>query len=175
VALGCMVLHEDVGDSGWCAGRADCKGGRPIPPAQVLPLCRQHFSATEGGGAVHGALRSRRRAVLENGWGNAWGVFFSSSAQLETLRKHFRMFLRVTDEAGRRLLFRFYDPRVLSIYLPTCNNEELTTIFGPIDRFVVEKGEGAEAVEYRFSGVRLKLRSLRSDEEGNERGGGATA
>jgi hypothetical protein len=113
--------------------------------------------------------------VLENGWGNAWGVFFSSSAQLETLRKHFRMFLRVTDEAGRRLLFRFYDPRVLSIYLPTCNNEELTTIFGPIDRFVVEKGEGAEAVEYRFSGVRLKLRSLRSDEEGTERGGGATA
>jgi hypothetical protein len=94
--------------------------------------------------------------VLENGWGNAWGVFFSSSASLETLRKHFRKFLRVTDEAGRRLLFRYYDPRVLSIYLPTCNNEELTTIFGPIDRFVAEADEGKEAVEYRFSGVRLK-------------------
>jgi len=98
--------------------------------------------------------------VLENGWGNAWGVFFSSSASLETLRKHFRRFLRVTDEAGRRLLFRFYDPRVLSIYLPTCNNEELTTIFGPIDRFVLEGDEGAKLVEYRFSGVRLKMLRL---------------
>jgi hypothetical protein len=94
--------------------------------------------------------------VLENGWGNAWGVFFSSSGSLETLRKHFRKFLRATDEAGRRLLFRFYDPRVLSIYLPTCNHEELTTIFEPIDRFVLETEAGAHPVEYRFSGLRLK-------------------
>ncbi len=94
--------------------------------------------------------------VLENGWGNAWGVFFTSSGSLETLRKHFRRFLRATDEVGRRVLFRFYDPRVLSIYLATCNNEELTTIFGPIDRFVLETEAGAQAVEYRFSGVRLK-------------------
>lgn len=98
--------------------------------------------------------------VLEKGWGNAWGVFFSSSGSLETLRKHFRKFLRVTDEAGRRLLFRYYDPRVLSIYLPTCNNEELTTIFSPLERFVVEAEEGKEAVEYRFSGVRLKTAQI---------------
>lgn len=94
--------------------------------------------------------------VLEHGWGNAWGVFFSSSGSLDTLRKHFRKFLRVTDESGRRLLFRFYDPRVLSIYLPTCNHEELTTIFSPLERFVLEAEEGEAAVEYRFSGVRLK-------------------
>jgi hypothetical protein len=94
--------------------------------------------------------------VLDHGWGNAWGIFFSSQASMETLRKHFRRFLRVTDESGRRLLFRYYDPRVLPIYLPTCTNEELTEIFGPVDRFVVEAEEGAGAVEYRFSGVRLK-------------------
>jgi hypothetical protein len=98
--------------------------------------------------------------VLDKGWGNAWGVFFSSSASLETLRKHFRRFLRVSDEAGRRLLFRYYDPRVLSIYLPTCTNEELTTIFGPIDRFVVEAEDGTQAAEYRFSGVRMKTERL---------------
>ena len=98
--------------------------------------------------------------VLENGWGNAWGVFFSSSASLETLRKHFRKFLRVTDEAGRRLLFRYYDPRVLSIYLPTCNDQELTTIFSPLERFVVEAEDGCAAVEFRYSGVRLKANRL---------------
>jgi hypothetical protein len=101
--------------------------------------------------------------VLENGWGNAWGVFFSSGASLETLRKHFRRYLRVSDEGGKTLIFRFYDPRVLSVYLPTCNNEELTTMFSPLDRFVLEAGKGAEAVEYRFSGVKLKTRSFYLD------------
>jgi hypothetical protein len=105
--------------------------------------------------------------VIENGWGNAWGVFFSSSASLETLRKHFRKFLRVTDYAGRRLLFRYYDPRVLSVYLPTCNDEELTTMFGPIERFIVESDEGAKVVEYRFSGVRLKTNRLDLSQSAN--------
>ena len=94
--------------------------------------------------------------ILDNGWGNAWGIFFSSQASMETLRKHFRRFLRVTDESGRKLLFRYYDPRVLTIYLPTCTNEELTDIFGPVDRFVVEADCGTEVIEYRFSGLRLK-------------------
>lgn len=98
--------------------------------------------------------------VLGHGWGNAWGIYFSSQASLETLRKHFRRFLRVTDQSGRRLLFRYYDPRVLTIYLPTCTNEELTTIFSPIERFVLEAKEGAQALEYRFSGVRLRTASF---------------
>jgi hypothetical protein len=106
--------------------------------------------------------------VLEKGWGDAWGVFFTSSASLETLRKHFRKFLRVTDQAGRRLLFRYYDPRVLQVYLPTCNDEELTTIFGPIDRFVVEAESGAEAVEYRYSGVRLKTNRVDLSADGRD-------
>jgi hypothetical protein len=106
--------------------------------------------------------------VLENGWGNAWGIFFSSQASMETLRKHFRRFLRVTDETGRRLLFRYYDPRVLTIYLPTCTNEELTEIFGPVERFVVEAEEGVKAIEYRFSGVRLKAVRLDLDNTGGK-------
>lgn len=101
--------------------------------------------------------------LLEQGWGRAWGVFFTSSGSLDTLRKHFRRFLRVTDEAGRRLLFRYYDPRVLSIYLPTCNDEELTTVFSPLERFVMEADEGRTAMEFRYSGVRLKTNRLDLD------------
>ena len=102
--------------------------------------------------------------VLDKGWGNSWGIFFSSQGSMETLRKHFRRFLRVTDESGRKLLFRYYDPRVLPIYLPTCANEELTHIFGPVERFVVETENGANAVEYRFSGVRLKANRFETNE-----------
>jgi hypothetical protein len=70
--------------------------------------------------------------VLEHGWGKAWGIFVQSDAPLQTLRKHLRSFLRVKDETGRYLLFRYYDPRVLSVYLPSCFPGELRTIFGPV-------------------------------------------
>jgi hypothetical protein len=93
--------------------------------------------------------------VLDNGWGHAWGVFLRSSASLEPLRRHFRKFLRVSDETGRHLLFRYYDPRVLSVYLPTCYPDELTTFFGPVDRFAMEAESGTRLEQYRFTGWKL--------------------
>jgi len=45
-------------------------------------------------------------------------VFLRTETGIEQLRKHLRGFLRVRDEAGRRLIFRYYDPRVLRVYLP---------------------------------------------------------
>ena len=43
---------------------------------------------------------------------------------------------------GERVYFRFYDPRVLRVYLPTCSSSELKGVFGPVGRFVVEGPEG---------------------------------
>ena len=57
--------------------------------------------------------------ILEEGWGNHWGVFVISEAGLEALRRHLRKFLRVKDPEGNVLYFRYYDPRVLRLYLPT--------------------------------------------------------
>ena len=88
-------------------------------------------------------------ALLTLGWGHSWGVFLESSAILQDLRRHFRRFLEVCDEQGKRLLFRYYDPRVLRIYLPTCNEEELRFVFGPVDRFVLESGGLLGPVEFR--------------------------
>ena len=93
--------------------------------------------------------------LLNRGWGQSWGIFLQSSATLEVLRLHFRKFLTVTDYSGRRLLFRYYDPRVLRAYLPTCFPEELNTIFGPVDAFVAEDDAGAGAFEYRVSSGKL--------------------
>ena len=77
--------------------------------------------------------------LLWDGWGNAWGVFLESSAIIQDLRRHFRRLLTVQDERGKRLFFRFYDPRVLSVYLPTCTIEELRTVFGPVEAFFYER------------------------------------
>ncbi len=94
------------------------------------------------------------RYIGENGRGNAWGIFARSEAGIKTLRRHFRGFLRVRDRQGRRLLFRYYDPRVMRIYLPTCTKDELETVFGPVSEYLIENEDGA-LVRYRLEGGRL--------------------
>ncbi|MGY2198394.1 DUF4123 domain-containing protein [Pseudomonas gingeri] len=82
--------------------------------------------------------------LLERGWGNAWGIFIVAPASLamSRVRLHFKKFLRVRTEDGRRLLFRFYDPRVLSIFLPTCTDAEFTQFLGPMTSLFVESEQG---------------------------------
>lgn len=88
--------------------------------------------------------------LLDQGWGLSWGIFLQTEDPL-SLRHHLRQFLKVQDEDGRRLLFRYYDPRVLRTYLPTCSEPELRRFFGPITRLLMEAagGAGLEAFELR--------------------------
>ena len=76
--------------------------------------------------------------VFAEGWGRHWGVFAYAEADLITMRKHFRRFLMVALPDDRRVYFRYYDPRVLAVYLPTCNAEEAATIFGPVAQYAME-------------------------------------
>lgn len=80
--------------------------------------------------------------VLSEGWGKHWGIFVVTTANLRTLRQHFRSFLTVYDPDNVPLFFRYYDPRVLRVYLPTCETEELEDIFGPVDRYLMEGDDG---------------------------------
>lgn len=76
--------------------------------------------------------------VIGKGWGKHWGVFAITPANLRALRQHFRRFIRVHDEAGKPLFFRYYDPRVLRVFLPTCKPDELNSMFGEVTTFVAE-------------------------------------
>lgn len=90
------------------------------------------------------------------GWGRAWGVIVASAWPLDELRRHFRRFLRVTDASGRALMFRYYDPRVLRSYLPTCTPRELEIMFGPVDSFFVEDAAGRVERWRNFGGVLIR-------------------
>lgn len=68
--------------------------------------------------------------ILLRGWDDAWCILVRTETSFRTLRRHLRTFLRVKTEEGRFLLFRYYDPRVLSRYLPTCTPGELEQVFG---------------------------------------------
>lgn len=83
------------------------------------------------------------KLVLEQGWGRHWGIFVITPAEinLRDLRQHFRRFLMVYNPNGKLIYFRYYDPRVLRVYLPTCNAGEMKTVFGPISCYILEGEE----------------------------------
>ena len=99
--------------------------------------------------------------VLDRGWGNHWGIFAETGADLVSLRQHFRNFLTVHDPNGKPLLFRYYDPRVLRGYLPTCNGEELNTMFGPVDAYLMEDESGAALLRFRLKNGTLAKQAER--------------
>ncbi|SRR5713101_5570465 len=70
-----------------------------------------------------------------------WGIFAVSKANLDTLRTHFRHFLKVQPPEGEPWHFRFYDPRVFRPFLPACSVEELRIFFGPLRVFGVLTSE----------------------------------
>jgi hypothetical protein len=76
--------------------------------------------------------------VVRRGLGRGAGLLVLTAADLEALEKHLRHFLRVKKEDGAKLLFRFYDPRVLRVYLRACTPDELAAFFGPIDELWLE-------------------------------------
>ena len=100
--------------------------------------------------------------LLTQGWGKSWGIFLQAPApfKLNELQRHFRKFLMVYDEEGKPLYFRFYDPRVFRIYLPTCNETELETIFGPVNRYCVEGENGNAMIEYSCTDGKLLQRTV---------------
>jgi len=96
--------------------------------------------------------------LLALAWGNSWGVFLACDARLDDLRRHLRTFLMVRDPHGHQLLFRYYDPRVLRVYLPTCDRQELDHMFGPVDRFWTEHRSPDKLLEFGTGQSVLKTR-----------------
>ena len=96
------------------------------------------------------------RLVLERGWGKHWGIFALANTDLASMRMHFRRFLVVHDAQGQPLYFRYYDPRVLRAYLPTCNAQELSTVFGPVTCYMLEGKKPDTLLQFRAVGGSLR-------------------
>jgi hypothetical protein len=82
-------------------------------------------------------------SLLAEGWGHSWGIYFTCPLTFLETRRHLRKFLMVEAEGQEgRLYFRFYDPRVLHQFLPTCAPGQREEFFGHIGCFFYEV-EGA--------------------------------
>jgi hypothetical protein len=91
----------------------------------------------------------------KTGWGNSWGVLVNSNADFQSLFLHFQKFLLVENEEGKQLYFRFYDPRVLRIFLPSCDNLQLDDFFGPVQQFICEDENPDFALVFSYNGRKL--------------------
>lgn len=91
--------------------------------------------------------------LVNEGWGQAWGIFAVAQPDvtLRVLRKHFRTLLRVQDVQGKIFAFRFYDPRVLRAYLPTCTRSETLKVLGPVRALICESSCGEELLEFKLA------------------------
>jgi pSer/pThr/pTyr-binding forkhead associated (FHA) protein len=90
--------------------------------------------------------------LVEKGWGKSWGIFLTCAEPLERLRKHFRQFLMVKMPDGKQAYFRFYDPRVLRVYLPTCTADETRQFFGPIKHYLMEDEKPDKLLQFANAG-----------------------
>jgi hypothetical protein len=107
--------------------------------------------------------------VAVDGWGKHWGIFVRSTQDLAAMRRHLRTLLTVHDPDGRPLLFRFYDPRVLAVFLPTCTAEQLATFFGPIDSILLETPAADTLLRFRLvdGGLKKEKRTFTTEIQEN--------
>lgn len=90
------------------------------------------------------------RKLLALGWGNSWGIFLTafSGVTMTAIRNNCRRISKVKAPSGKTLVFRYYDPRVLRVLLPTCDPDQAKKIFGPAYAIKMEDENGLELLEY---------------------------
>lgn len=109
--------------------------------------------------------------VLE-GWGNSWGVYLTCASEFQEVRRHLRRFFEAELAEGKQAYFRFYDPRVLRVFLPTCTVDQTNQFFGPVKYYLVEGGKPEKLLQFVNTGQGLDKKVI--DLSPSEGSGGKT-
>lgn len=91
------------------------------------------------------------KAILEKTWGGASAIYpiAKRDAEIEEVMHHFRKLAKVRSPRGEPWLFRYYDPRVLRVFLPTCDTEQTAAFFHPpVERILCESENDGEILEF---------------------------
>jgi len=128
-----------------------CLFGDALPPE--LEIAAPYLIPLEYQGAT-------TQRFLAKAGGNAWGIYLKSDQGRHRLRAHLTDLLIAQGPTGDRLLFRYFDPRVLRAYLPTCRPGELETVFGGIECFWIEDDNAGGLVRASIDQRQLVMSDL---------------
>ncbi|MGH9431408.1 MAG: DUF4123 domain-containing protein, partial [Terriglobia bacterium] len=98
--------------------------------------------------------------LARNAWGKSWGIYLTCDLDFASVRRHFRRFLMVNQPGGKQVYFRFYDPRVLRVYLATCLPEEMNPFFGPVKYYLMEDEKPDTLLRFSNAGRGVGLRKF---------------
>lgn len=101
--------------------------------------------------------------VLGSALGRHWGVVLWSELDLAALARRLRKLLRVRGPDGEPLFFRFYDPRVLRVFLPTCQGDEANDWFGEVSHYLVEGEEPGALLRFSVRDAAVYAENLSLD------------
>ncbi len=107
-------------------------------PGEMLDAFAPHLVAFD---PRHAGCRALLESWLQRGWGASWGIFVTSAARFSNVRRHLRRLLMVKLDDGRRVYFRFYDPRVLRTFLPLCTARQAALLFADVSSYLTEGHE----------------------------------
>lgn len=105
-------------------------------------------------------------ALVDSGWGEGWGIFLTSHRPFGDVRKHLHRFLLVESGTGKQQYFRFYDPRVLRRFLPTCGPRKLEALFEQVASFAMEAEDPSKLLRFtaeRGKAIREEFELTRAD------------
>jgi transposase-like protein len=89
--------------------------------------------------------------LVREGWGLRWGIFLEGDVPERELRRHLRRYLKVENDRGEPLYFRYYDPGALRPLWPALTRRQHDDLLGPLQAYLVE-GERGEVVRLTAAG-----------------------
>ncbi|MDP3001284.1 MAG: DUF4123 domain-containing protein [Bryobacterales bacterium] len=143
-------------------------GARSPRVLELLRASGERFERLDEGRAPYLAAIPPRSPLLDSlvaeGWGAGWGLFLTSRRPFGETCHHFRQILVAVTDDGRQLDFRFYDPRVLRAFLPTCDVEQAAVLFGPVSSFFAEDENPDRVLRFTWQadGARCNILPLRA-------------
>lgn len=92
----------------------------------------------------------RLSTLLQRVAGRPWASFFAFGSAPDQAVRQLKRFLWLRGPDGKRRYFRFYDPRVLRLYLQTCTREQLQAFFGRhLQAAYVQAADAGSMLEFR--------------------------
>lgn len=99
--------------------------------------------------------------LLKEGWSKSWGIFLTCNQSMDEVRKQLRRSLMVTIEGSPTpVYFRFYDPRVLRVFLPIAEPQQLIEFGGGISSFFMEDEQPDTLLKFYPKGIAIGIERI---------------